>query len=105
MIRASMTDSIGERTISIIDISSRGLLATCPQPPKRGDFVSVQLGRRGVAGHVRWAGRERFGLVLQDRIDVNAVLSGQDLVKLRRQRAAPVAQKKSLWDRLRENLS
>lgn len=99
--RAPMRDSIGERDISILDVSSRGLLATAQQPPRRGEFIELQIGRTWLAGHIRWVAGQKFGLALQERINVTNVVGGaQNQVRLRRN-VAPQPQAQGLWGKLR----
>lgn len=76
MVRARLRDSLCERDVCIIDVSTRGMLATAAQPPAYGDFVEIQLGRHRLAGHVKWSGDRRFGVALQDRVSVAAVAEG-----------------------------
>lgn len=92
VVRAQMRDSQPERDICIIDISTRGLLATAARPPKRGEFVEIVIGRNRLAGQVRWASERRFGLSLQDRVSVIAIMEGGDAnVALARSPAAKAA--------------
>lgn len=76
MVRARLRDSAGERDICIIDISTKGLLATAAVPPDRGEFVEITIGRNRLAGHVKWAGNRRFGLALRERVSVAAMAEG-----------------------------
>lgn len=45
--------------------------------PPRGEIVEVILGRGVMAGQVRWARGNRFGVVLHQRIDVDALREGR----------------------------
>lgn len=76
LVRARLRDGGGEREICLIDVSSRGLLATAARPPRRGEFVEIQIGQHRLAGHVKWASQRRFGMALQERVSVNAVVGG-----------------------------
>ena len=76
MVRARLRDSAGERDVCIIDVSTRGLLATAAQPPAHGEFVEIQLGRHPLVGHVKWSGEHRFGVALRERVSVAAVVEG-----------------------------
>ena len=60
----------------ICDASSRGLSMTAAQSPPRGEIVEVVVGRTVLVGQVRWSRASRFGVVLQDRIDVAALRHG-----------------------------
>jgi hypothetical protein len=76
MVRARLRDAGGERDVCIIDISTRGVLATAELPPRRGDFVELQIGRNRLAGQVKWCGEHRFGLSLRERVSVAAMAEG-----------------------------
>ncbi|MFC0588143.1 PilZ domain-containing protein [Novosphingobium aquiterrae] len=66
----------GEHDARLIDASSRGLSMTASRVPPRGEIVEVVLGRAVLVGQVRWNRADRFGVVLQDRLDVEALRSG-----------------------------
>ena len=100
---APMRDSIGERIIKILDVSSRGLLATAEQPPRRGDFVELRIGNTWLAGHVRWVGGQRFGLSLQERINTANVIAGAQAGIRVRRRAAAAPEPRGLFGRLRSS--
>ena len=76
MVRACMRDNAGMREVCIIDVSTRGLLATTANPPKRGEFVEINVGNNHLAGQVKWSGQRRFGVALQDRVSVAAMIEG-----------------------------
>lgn len=76
MVRARLRDAGGERDVCIIDISTRGVLATSEFPPKRGEFVELQIGRNHLAGQVKWSGEHRFGVSLRERVSVAAMAEG-----------------------------
>jgi hypothetical protein len=71
-----MRDSLGAREICVIDISTRGMLATAARPPKRGDFIELTIGLNKLAGQVAWASERRFGVSLRERVSVAAVAEG-----------------------------
>ena len=75
-VRAHMRDSLGSREICVIDISTRGMLATAARPPKRGDFIELTIGMNKLAGQVAWASERRFGVTLRERVSVSAVAEG-----------------------------
>ena len=76
MVRASIRDEGPRRDVCILDVSTRGLLATTASPPVRGDFIEIEFGGHSLVGHVKWSGQRRFGIVFQDRISVISFLSG-----------------------------
>lgn len=45
--------------------------------PPRGEIVEIILGRNAMAGQVRWTRGNRFGVVLHQRIDVDALRQGR----------------------------
>lgn len=75
-LRALMRDSRSEREICIMDMSTRGLLATTANPPRRGEFVELAIGRNRLTAQVKWSSQRRFGLSLRERISVADLLSG-----------------------------
>ena len=76
MVRARLRDDAGEREMCIIDVSTRGLLATAARPPVRGDYVEVTIGRNSLTAQVKWSGERRFGLSLRERVSVAAMIEG-----------------------------
>lgn len=76
MVRARLRDSRQERDICIIDMSTRGLLATTAFPPARGEIVELTIGRNHLTGQVRWASERRFGVSLRERVSVAALAEG-----------------------------
>jgi len=76
LIKARIRDAGDERDVCILDVSTRGLLATTATPPPRGEFVELMVGRHKLVGHVKWAGDRRFGLVLRERISVAGLVAG-----------------------------
>ncbi|MHA6317422.1 PilZ domain-containing protein [Altererythrobacter sp. CAU 1778] len=57
--------------VHIRNVSSRGLMAHTPTPPRRGDYVEIRRGPMVIVGRVAWSGDDRFGIVSQDTIDLN----------------------------------
>ena len=94
MIRATMRDGRGAHEIAILDLSVRGVLATCGKPPERGDFVDLNINRQVIAGQVKWVRGQRFGIALRERIDVAAVLEGR--APVRQAKPAPVQEPPAL---------
>lgn len=77
MLRAVLRDGGPERIACVLDLSSRGLMATCATPPKRGAVVELCIGRHPLVGQVQWTEDRRFGVKLQERIDVIAVIGNE----------------------------
>lgn len=76
VLRARLRDANGEREVTVIDASSRGMLAMVTDPPARGDYVELVIGPHSLVGQVRWRVGKRFGLAFQERISVAALLEG-----------------------------
>lgn len=76
LIRARLRDGGLERDACILDVSTRGVLATTAMPPPRGEFIELAVGRHKLVGHVKWSGQRRFGLALRERISVVALVAG-----------------------------
>ena len=61
----------------LLDISSRGLMASADPPPLRGAYIELIVGRHSLVGQVQWSEAKRFGVRLRERIDVMAVLGNE----------------------------
>lgn len=77
MIRAMLRDGGAEREACLLDLSSRGLMASVSETPKRGTFVELTVGRHSLVGQVQWSEGRRFGMKLRERIDVLAVIGNE----------------------------
>jgi hypothetical protein len=77
LIKARIRDGGTQRDVCILDVSTRGLLATTARPPQRGEFVELLVGDHLLTGQVKWAGERRFGLALRERISVAALVAGE----------------------------
>jgi hypothetical protein len=73
-LNARLRSDGGWTNITICNVSSRGLMGRCNNPPAKGAFVEIRRGASCVVGHVRWSQGIRFGLRSQDRICVAALL-------------------------------
>lgn len=76
VMRARLRWAGGDREVTVIDASSRGMLAMAPEPPERGEFVEMIVGHHALVGQVRWRAGKRFGLSFRERISVAALLEG-----------------------------
>jgi hypothetical protein len=65
---ARLESDDGRNEIEILNISSRGLMAKCSQPPIRGTYVEIRLGSTCIVARVAWSGHDRFGAFTQDQI-------------------------------------
>lgn len=77
ILRATLRDGAGERPASVLDLSSRGLMANAKPAPPRGAYVELIVGRHSLVGRVQWSGGNRFGVKLRERIDVLAVIGNE----------------------------
>ena len=79
--------------IRILDISSRGLCLHGRNASPRGTYVELRRGRQQIVARFVWTAEEKFGVVAQDPIAVEAVISDPDCA-LRRP-AAPVCYRRA----------
>jgi hypothetical protein len=77
IIAAQMRADSGDQEVTVIDVSTRGLLLACDEPPARGAFVELVISGHRIAGQVKWSGSRRFGVSLRERISVIGLLSGE----------------------------
>jgi hypothetical protein len=75
LIRSRLRGAGPERDACILDLSTRGLLATCAEPPQRGAFVELVANGYPLVGHVKWSNGRRFGMSLRERISVVALVA------------------------------
>lgn len=63
----------GELTANILNLSTRGLMASAPNPPQAGDQIEVRIdGMPAVHGQVRWVKDLRFGVLLFSALPIGA---------------------------------
>lgn len=77
LLRARLRVAGPERDACLLDLSSRGLLATTAEAPERGQYVEIRVCGQSLVGHVEWANGRRFGVTLRERIDVEALIEGR----------------------------
>ncbi|MEM6266424.1 MAG: PilZ domain-containing protein [Pseudomonadota bacterium] len=77
MVRANVRDAYERREICILDISTRGLLASASDAPVYGEFIEIEVDDKVLVGQVKWSKEGRFGVVFQQRISVISFLSGE----------------------------
>ncbi|PEQ11492.1 hypothetical protein B2G71_16815 [Novosphingobium sp. PC22D] len=75
-ITAHLRHSGGEGDARVLDVSSRGMLAMMSDPPPRGEYVELTVGRHSLVGYIQWSDRKRFGVRFRERISVSALISG-----------------------------
>jgi hypothetical protein len=90
----------GWTDVTICNLSSRGLMAKCACPPRKGDYVEIRHRGASIVARVAWSHNARFGVRSQDAIDIAALLaesplapqkSGEERRVAERPRSAPRA--------------
>jgi hypothetical protein len=61
--------------ITIKNVSRSGLMAETDRPPKPCSYVEIRRGTQVIVGRVIWSRGRRFGLRVQDEIDIKAIVS------------------------------
>lgn len=94
-LRARMQTGDGWRDVTIRNVSSRGLLGYSSTAPGRGHYVELRYRSFCLVGRVVWSGDDRFGIRLQDALDVPRLLSDTALPQAveRRAVARPAAER------------
>ena len=77
ILKAHLRDGGGNREACLLDISSRGFMASAQPSPLRGAYIELIVGRHSLVGQVQWSEARRFGVRLRERIDVIAVLGNE----------------------------
>lgn len=62
--------------VSICDLSNRGLMAEAEQPPGRGHYIEIRRYNQVLVGRVVWQSGRKFGVLLANPIDFQAVIKG-----------------------------
>ncbi|HEX7711234.1 MAG TPA: PilZ domain-containing protein [Sphingomonadaceae bacterium] len=75
LIRSQLRGAGPARDACVLDVSTRGLLATCADPPRRGAFVELVIHGQSLTGQVRWSNGRRFGMTLRERVSVVALVA------------------------------
>lgn len=60
--------------VTIRNVSSGGIMASCSHPPKPGEWIEVRCGSFMIVARVVWATDDRFGASTQDRIVLEDLL-------------------------------
>lgn len=58
----------------ILNVSSRGMLVRSDTPMAVGTYVDLRRGRQVIIGRAVWIDGNQFGVLAQDRIDIEALL-------------------------------
>jgi hypothetical protein len=79
LIQARMRTGAFWSDIVIHNVSSRGLMVQTEQPPEPGTYVEIRRGAQVIIGRSVWRTVRNFGVLTQDRIDIEAVIKGPEL--------------------------
>ena len=74
LLRARLSGFGFERDGCVLDVSPQGLLVTTAIPPRCSQVVTVTANDFVMTGEVRWVSERRFGIALDDPIDVDELL-------------------------------
>jgi hypothetical protein len=69
-----LKDDAGWSDAQILNVSSRGVMALCQDPPRRGSYVEIRRGTYVMVGRVAWTGADRIGVHVRERIVVEDLL-------------------------------
>jgi hypothetical protein len=69
-----LKDDAGWCDAQIVNVSERGLMAMCAEPPPRGSYVEIRRGGYVMVGHVAWTADDRFGARVRERIVLDDLL-------------------------------
>lgn len=69
-----LKDDAGWSDAQILNVSSRGVMAQCQDPPRRGSYVEIRRGTCMMIGRVAWTGADRIGVHVRERIDIDDLL-------------------------------
>jgi hypothetical protein len=70
-----MRSGMAWNDIIIKNVSRSGLMAETEGPPKPRSYVEIRRGTQVIVGRVIWSRGRRFGLRVQDEIDIKAIVS------------------------------
>jgi len=77
MLSGTMRDNRATHDVRIGDISPKGMMVVSARPPSRGEIVDISVSGHHIAGRVMWVNGRRFGVRVNQRIDVGAILNGK----------------------------
>lgn len=78
LVKARMRVGASWGDVSILNISSRGLMIHSAQPPPQGAYLEVRRGRHAIVARVVWTREQRFGVRTQDQLSIEAIVSEPD---------------------------
>lgn len=71
LVKGRLRHGVSWRDVSILNISTRGLLLHTAAPPMRGTYVEVHRGGQAIIARVVWTRDQRFGVQTQDWLNVD----------------------------------
>jgi Flp pilus assembly pilin Flp len=77
MINARMRNGSKWSDLSILNMSSRGLMGRSPEAPKPGSYVEVRRGQHVIVARVVWTDEQLFGVSTQDVLPIDDILEGR----------------------------
>lgn len=77
LIRARMRAGAFPVDVCISNVSSRGICAITATPPPRGTYVELTDTPLPIVGQVVWSSSRRFGIAVQDSIDLSRLMAHQ----------------------------
>ena len=75
LVKGRLRHGASWRDVSILNISTRGLLLHSAAPPSRGTYVEVHRGRQAIVARVIWSKDQRFGVQTQDRLNIDDLVA------------------------------
>ncbi len=78
MIKARMRVGSAWRDACILDLSSRGLMIQSSDPLPGGSYLELRRGRHIIVARVMWSRDRRCGLLSQDPLPTDAIISEPD---------------------------
>lgn len=91
--------------VSILNISSRGLMIHSAEAPERGTYLEVRRGCHAIIARVVWTDNQRFGVRTQEPLSVEAIIREPDLSEAgagRAENCGPIERRVSERRRLSE---
>lgn len=82
--------------VCLCNISGRGVCAMTASPPPRGTYVELTDIAIPMVGKVVWSGNRRFGITVQEKIDLGRLQAGQSNSPSTREPARKFAAARSL---------
>ena len=67
---------LGAKWVDVVihNVSSRGLMGGCDEPPPPGSYIEIRRGTIVIVGRVQWIKGRFFGIKSQERLSVRALV-------------------------------